>query len=104
MALIDEYRAAVENDTEFRQRVTIAVSRVVMAAMTTTNTPDATTKPPAQQALAKRFLLDPGSEVSRYLLPIAARMAIVGASYTDDAAVNAAAQFVLTLNVQLGVS
>lgn len=99
MPFIDDYRLTLENDTQFRQRVAVAISRVIINAM-----PPIVASPPATHiALAKRFLLNPQSEVDRYLLPIAARMAISGASFTDDAALTTATSQVLVLNAALGV-
>jgi hypothetical protein len=97
MALIDDYKAAIENDTQFRQRLSLALTRVVLNVLA--GTPTA-----GQQALGKRFLLSPESEVDRYLLPVAAKLALNGGSFTSDADVNTAAQAVLAVNVTLGIT
>lgn len=100
MALIDDYRQAVENDTQFRQRLTIALANVII-----NNMPPAVPAPPAANvAVAKRFMLDPVSEVNRYLLPVAARVKINGGQLSDDAAIATAAAQILLLNATLGVS
>lgn len=99
MAYIDDYRAAVENDAQFKQRLFLAVSRQVINAM-----PPIVASPPASHtALAKRFLLDPRGEVDRYLLPVAARIAINGGSFTSDADLQTAVGQVLLLNATIGV-
>jgi hypothetical protein len=100
MALIDDYKAAIENDTQFRQRLLIALTKVIINNMP----PIVPTPPAANTAVAKRFLLSPESEVQRYLLPVAARMRITGAAFTDDAALELAAGQILLLNAALAVS
>lgn len=97
MALKDDYNAAVENP-EFRQKVAIAVTRAIMDAVA------ATTPPASHLALAKRFLLAPAAEIERYLLPIAARIAINAGSFTSDANIQTAANQVLLVNVQLAIT
>lgn len=97
MAFIDEYTAALENDNQFRQRVAIAISRRILNSLA--GSPNA-----AQQALGKRFLLNPSVECDRYLLPVAARLAMNGGSFTDDAALQTAVDQVLVINVSLGIA
>lgn len=97
MALIDEYKVAVENDTQFRQRLTMALTRIILGVLAGTPTAP-------QMALAKRFFLAPGAEVDRYLLPVAAKLAINAGTFTDDAALTTAATAVLATNVQLGIT
>lgn len=97
MALIDDYKASIENDNQFRQRLAMALTRNVLTVMG--GTPTA-----AQSALAKRFLLAPTAEIDRYLVPVAARLALNGGSFTDDTALNTAVTSVLTVNVTLGIA
>lgn len=97
MALIDEFRLAIENDTQFRQRLSLAVTKVVVNVLSGT----APAPTPDQKALGKRFFLNPDAEVDRYLLPVAAKMAINGAAFTDDAALTTACQQIMSLNVAL---
>lgn len=97
MALIDDFNQAVEN-TPFRQRVAIAVTRRVMTVMAGSPTAP-------QQALAKRFMLAPVSETERYVYPTAARLFINGVTIATatDAQVQTAVDEVLTVNVTLGI-
>lgn len=97
MALIDDYHAAMDNDSQFRQRVAMAITRTVLTTLAGTPTAP-------QQALGKRFLLSPQSEIDRYLIPIAARLALNGGSFTSDADINTACTSVMTANVTLGIS
>lgn len=97
MAYLADYQNALANDTQFRQRLEIAVSRIVIQTMQASPTA-------AQQALAKRFFLSPQSEVDRYLLPVAAQMSISAANFSDDTALQTATNTVLGINVTLGVS
>lgn len=97
MALLDDFNASLE--AGLRQRVTVAVSRVVMEAVA------AGTPPVAQLNLGRKFMLDPSGEVERYLLPIIARLVINGVQVASatDAQVTTATQQVLSVNVQLGI-
>ena len=97
MALIDDFIAATDS-LPFRQRVGLAVCRVVMEAVAGTPTV-------AQLNLARQFMLSPAGEVDRYLLPIAARLVINGVSVNaaTDAQIMTATQQVLLVNVQLGI-
>lgn len=97
MAAIDEYIAAVENDNRFRQRLMIIVTKAVMTVLGGSPTP-------GQLALGKRFLLAPGTEIDRYLLPVAARLALNAGSFTDDTAITTAVNQVLTINVTAGIA
>lgn len=97
MAAIDEYIAAVENDNRFRQRLMIIITKAVMTVLG--GSPTA-----GQLALGKRFLLNPGPEIDRYLLPVAARLALNAGSFTDDAAITTAVNQVLTINVTAGIA
>lgn len=99
MALVDEYKLALENDTQFRQRLLLAVTKVIIQAMP----PTVANPPAAHQALAKRFMISPEGEVQRYLLPVAARLAINGGSFDKDADLVTAVQQVLVLNAYLGI-
>jgi hypothetical protein len=100
MAFIDDYKAAIENDTQFRQRLMLALSRVII-----NNMPPVVANPPAaNSALAKRFMLNPASEVDRYLLPVAARIGINGGQLSSDADLTQAVGQVLLLNATLGVN
>lgn len=97
MTLLDDFNQAIEN-TPFRQRVAIAVTRRVMTVMAGSPTAP-------QQALAKRFMLSPGSETDRYVLPTAARLFLnsVAIGTATDAQVQTAVDEVLTVNVTLGI-
>jgi hypothetical protein len=98
MAFIDDYIAATDS-LPFRQRVGLAVSRVVMEAVA------AQSPPPEYLNLARKFMLSPEGEVTRYLLPIAARLVInaVTVNAATDAQILTATQQVLAVNVQLGI-
>jgi hypothetical protein len=100
MALIDDYRAEIENDTQFKQRLFLALSQVIINAMP----PVVANPPPAHVALAKRFMLDPRGETDRYLLPVAARVRLNSGQLSDDAALITAVQQVLLLNVALAIT
>jgi hypothetical protein len=97
MALIDDYQSVLS--TALRQRITLAVSRVVMEAVA------APTPPVSHLDLARKFMLSPEAEVERYLLPIVARLVINGITITGatDAQVVTATQQVLAVNAQLGI-
>lgn len=97
MSLQSDFNAAVEN-TPFSQAVAIAVSRTVMSVLA------AASPPPAQIALAKRFLLSPVSEIDRYLLPVAAQINMASGSFTVDADIIAAVNAVLLANVKAGIT
>lgn len=97
MSYASDYQNAIQNDNQLRQRMTIAVSRIVIQTMQGTPTPD-------QIALAKRFFLNPESEVDRYLLPVAAQMSLSTASFTDDTALQTAVNTVLGINVTLKIA
>ncbi len=100
MAFIDDYNGAVQNDTQFRQRLTLALTQVII-----NNMPPTVPNPTAAQiAVAKRFLLDPFGETSRYLPLVAARMRLNNAALTDDTALLTAAGQVLALNVALAIT
>lgn len=100
MAFIDDYNAAIQNDTQFRQRLTLALAQVII-----NNMPPVVPNPPAaNSAVAKRFMLDPIGEVNRYLPVVAARIRINGGSMNNDADITTAAGQVLLLNATLAVS
>lgn len=98
VTLQTDFNEAVEN-TPFRQKVAIAVTRTVMNVMA--GTPSA-----AQQALAKRFMLSPSSETDRYIYPTAARIFINGQTpgTATDTQIQTAVDQVLAVNVTLAVS
>lgn len=99
MALDNDYIAAVDN-TPFRRRVAIAVTRTVMNVMGGTPTVD-------QKNLSKRFLLAPEGEVARYVLPVAAKLNINGVTdltAATDAQVQTAVDQVLAVNVTLQIT
>lgn len=97
MPYITDYQNAIENQTQFRQRLAVAVSRIVIQTMQGTPTLD-------QTALAKRFFLNPAGEVDRYILPVAAQMSISSANFGDDAALQTAVNTVLGINVTLKIT
>lgn len=96
MALIDDYNQAVENP-QFRQRVAVAVAKAIATAL------DATTPPQAHLDLARRFYLSPEAEISRYVLPVAARLIGAGGQLTNDAHITTAVNLVLLDNAELGI-
>ena len=98
MAALDDFIAATD-DTQFRQKVSMTVARVIMDAV------NVATPPTQHLNLARKFMLSPGSEVERYLLPIAAQLIIAGVSVSaaNDAQILTAAQQVLSANVKLNI-
>lgn len=99
MALIDDFVAAVDNTT-FKRRVAIAVTRTVMSVMGGSPTAP-------QQALAKRYMLAPEAESARYALPVAARLNINGVTdigAATDPQIQTAVDQVLAVNVTLGIA
>lgn len=97
MALIDNYNAALANDNQFMQRLTIQIAVTVLSVLGGSPTAP-------QQALGKRFLLAPQAEAQRYLIPVAAKIVANGGSFASDTDLATAVNQVLTINVGLGIS